>query len=229
MNTSQSTLEEIALRCHEETRKFALRASYVTDYCMELMRRALLRRNSDAFTRLYTIYEPLVRNWVYQHHQFQWAGEEADYFVNAALTQFYFAVSGSKFERFDTLAQLLQYLKRCVYTSIAMYVRDSNTDITSVPLPAGDLAPTASTNWDASIGSDTLWERICALLPDENDQLLARWCFIEGMKPAEIIAEQPGRWNEARDISVALQRIRRRLRGDQIIQNWMHDYQTSGD
>ena len=95
MNISQSSLEEIALRCQEETQKFTRQAPYSTDYCMELMRRALLFRNPDAFTKFYGIYESLARNWVYQHHLFQWAGEDADYFVNNALTQFYFAVMGT--------------------------------------------------------------------------------------------------------------------------------------
>ncbi len=224
MDTSKVSLEEIALHCHEETRKFTLHADYVTDSCMELMRRALFRRTPDAFTRLYEIYAPLVRNWVYQQPQFRWTDEDADYFVNAALTQFYFAVSGSKFERFETLAQLLQYLKRCVYTSIALYVRSAQMQAAAVPLPTDDLTPDVQPNWDANINAHTLWARLCLLLPDEGDQLLARWSFIEGLKPADIVREQPGRWPDVRDISVALQRIRRRLRGDAILQDLLRSY-----
>lgn len=226
MDTSKVPLEQIALHCHEETRKFTLHSDFVTDYCMELMRRALFRRTPDAFTRLYEIYEPIVRKWVYQHPQFRWTDEDAAYFVNAALTQFYFAVSGSKFERFETLAQLLQYLKRCVYTSIAMYVRTAQTQVPAIPLPADDLAPTTQPNWDSHLSAQTLWARVCALLPDEADQRLARWCFIEDLKPADILREQPGYWSDVRDISVALQRIRRRLRGDPSIQAWIHEYQN---
>jgi len=223
MDTSQVPLEQIALHCHEETRKFTLHTAFVTDYCMELMRRALLRRIPDAFTRLYDIYEPLVRKWVYQHHQFRWTDEDAAYFANAALTQFYFAVSGSKFERFETVAQLLQYLKRCVYTSIAMHVRTAQTQVAAVPLPTDDLAPAMQPSWDANLNAQTLWARVCVLLPDENDQLLARWCFIEDLKPADILREQLGHWDDVRDISVALQRIRRRLRGDEVLLALLRD------
>lgn len=228
MNISQHALDEIASRCHEETRKFLLRASYTTDDCMELMRRALLRRTPEAFTKLYEIYEPLVRTWVYQHHQFNLSGEDADYFVNAALTRFYFAVSESKFAQFESLAQLLQYLKRCVYTTIALYMRSASVQVAAVPFPSDDVAPATQPDWDARIRAESLWERVCALLPDEDDQLLARLVFIEGMKPAAILAEIPGRWPDARAISVKLQRIRRRLRGDEVIQSWVDDNSDSG-
>lgn len=224
MNTSKVSLERIALRCVDETRKYALQTAYVTEYCMELMRRALLRRIPDAFTRLYEIYQPLVRSWVYRHHQFEQSGEDADFFVNAALTQFYFAVSGKKFERFDTLAQLLQYLKRCVYTSIAMHVRSRNIQLADTPVAADDFASAEYPDWDRRMGAELLWSRVRALLPEEDDQLLARLSFVEGMKPAEILREQSQRWKDTRDISVALQRIRRRLRSDPLIQEWVRDY-----
>ena len=224
MNLSRVSLERIALRCYDETRKYTLQTSVVTEYCMELMRRALLRRIPDAFTRLYEIYYPLVRSWVYRHHQFERSGEDAEFFANAALTQFYFAVSGNKFERFESLAQLLQYLKRCVYTSISMHVRSRSVQPDAVPIGDDDFAPTEYTDWDRRLRAESLWSRVNALLPDEDDQLLARLSFIEGMKPAEILNEQSKRWTDARDISVALQRIRRRLRGDPFIQEWVRDY-----
>jgi hypothetical protein len=52
------------------------------------------------------------------------------------------------------------------------------------------------------------------LLPDEQDRLLADCTFIQRLKPAQIALMYPKHWDKVRDISVALQRIRRILRND---------------
>ncbi len=205
------SLEDIAMQCAEETQKYFQRKNDVTDYCFELMRHALQIEDTEAFTHLYRNYESLVRRWVYSHPRFSGTGEPAEYFVSAAFTSFYFAVRGSKFERFASLAQLLQYLKRCVHTSVAQHFRGIEpTDL----LPLDDRSPISTTENFSNFAD--IWDRINELLPDDIDRILAHCVFSQNLKPSQIIEMHP-HWDSARKVSVHLQRIRRILRQDEAL------------
>jgi len=207
------SLDDIAMRCAEETQKYFQQTQDDTDYCFELLRQALQVDHSEAFTHVYRTYESLVRRWVHIHPRFYATGESADYFVSAAFTSFYFAVRGDKFQRFESLAHLLQYLKRCVHTAIAQHCRSIEpTDI--LPLESSDQLP-ASPVENFSNFAD-IWDRINALLPNELDMLLAHCVFSQNLKPSQII-EIYSHWPSARVVSIQLQRIRRILRQDKTL------------
>lgn len=208
---SRLSVNDLADRCAEETRKFTRHEADDPQFCFELMRRALLHDTAEAFARIYQIYEPLVRRWIYNYSRFIQTGEDVDYFANAALSKFYFALRGSKFEQFDSLAKVLLYLKRCIHTEIAQHIR-SQSIIPAIPLPEDDLTPAPKTEPD--LAAQELWSRIIVLLSDEKDRRLARCLFIEDMKPAQVFSSYPNDWDSPRDVSVARQRITRTLRRD---------------
>jgi hypothetical protein len=206
------SLDELSQRCASETEKFNRREPSDARFCFELLRRALADGISDAFTRVYQIYERQVLVWVHSHSGFARSGESADYFVSAAWSTFYFALRGPKFAGFASLPQALAYLKLCVHTAIAQYLRDQQP-IPTLPL---DDAPNAAHLPDLGtrIGAAELWRQIERLLDDPRDRLLARCVFVEDLKPRQIIKAYPGRWKDEREISVELYRVRRLLRND---------------
>jgi hypothetical protein len=212
MTAASLPVDVLAQRCAEETDKFNRRQSNDAQYCFELLRRALAEGSSEAFTRVYQVYERQVLNWVYSHSRFVQTGESADFFAGAALRTFYFALRGPKFDKFPSLPQVLAYLKLCVHTAIAQYIRDQQPAPTAALDEIGEIAHTP----DLSLRTDAaeLWDHICTLLPDERDRLLARLVFIQDLKPRQIVAAHPGQWRDERDVSVALYRLRRTLRGD---------------
>ena len=63
-----------------------------------------------------------------------------------------------------------------------------------------------------------LWLHICDLLPDPRDRLLAHCVFVQDLKPQQIVQEHSALWTNERDVSVAIYRIRRRLRNDPGLQ-----------
>jgi hypothetical protein len=214
-NVQNMPLPELVRHCQEETQKYFHKGQHVTIYCFELLRLALQVGVSDAFTHVFRNYQPLVRKWVYNHPQFYGTGEAADYFVSAAFSSFYFAVRGERFARFSTLSQLLTYLKRCVHTAIAQYFRGAEPQA-ALSLDDNNnllIEPTESYSSLADI-----WNRITELLPDEVDQLLAHCVFTQNLKPSQIVEIYP-HWQSAREISVQLQRIRRRLREDSTLRS----------
>lgn len=208
------TVEQLAEQCEQENRKFSRQQESDPRYCFELLRRALLEDIPQAFSSFYRVYEPIVRRWVYSHSQFNLTNEDADYFVSAALSKFYFALRGAKFGQFSVLPQVMSYLKLCAHTAITQYLRDQQR-LATVSLDDQEewMQPAES---DVPQSED-VWATICEVLPDEEDQLLVDALFIQQMKPAEIAARYPQRWDSPRAVSVALQRVRRRLRASDLL------------
>jgi DNA-directed RNA polymerase specialized sigma24 family protein len=213
---AQLATDELAERCADETGKFTRHEDNDPQFCFELLSRALLNDLSEAFTHIYRIYEPMVRRWIYNYSRFIQSGEDVEYFANAAMSKFYFALRGEKFERFDSLEKVLLYLKRCIHTEIAQHIRGQRAII--VPLLDEDRTPAPKAEPDFS--AQELWVLINRLLADEKDRMLARCLFIEDMKPAQVFATHPDQWDSPREVSVARQRITRILRRDEGLCRW---------
>lgn len=205
-------LVDLAQQCAEQTELYRRRRTDSDSrFCFELLRRALREGLAEAFTWVCRIYEPQVTKWVYRHGGFSRTSETADYFAYAALAQMYFGLLGPKFDRMPSLASVLAYLKACVHSSIAQYLRDQlKSDWTELDEQAA--APTV--DLAHRVEASELWAHLCRLLPDPHDQRLAHACFVLGLKPAEIVGAYPGLWRNEREISVDLYRIRGRLRRD---------------
>ncbi len=204
-------LDDLARRCAEETQQYSRHNASDPQFCFELLRRALAEGLADAFTCICRIYQPLVIRWVHRHYGFERTGENADYFANAALTQFYFALRGPKFEKVPSLAQVLAYLKACVHSAVAQYLRDQQK---AEWVPLDDNAAGPASELGAEAEAAELWAHICRVLDNERDQHLARAAFVLGLKPNQIVPAYPGLWHDEREVSVDLYRIRRRLRQD---------------
>jgi hypothetical protein len=203
-------LNDLAQRCAEQTQLFSRREKDDASYCFELLRRALAESLPEAFTHVCQIYLPQVVRWVHRHASFPRTGESAEYFAYAALNNFYFGLRGPKFAALPSLANALAYLKACVHSAVAQYVRDQKkADL--VPLE-DNLA--AQPNLSADLDADELWAHLCRLLPDAVDQRLAYAVFVLELKPREIVQALPGFWRDERHVSVDLFRIRRLLRRD---------------
>jgi hypothetical protein len=212
MAAASLPLDELANACAEQTIRYSRRQPSDPVHCFELLRRALAEAVPEAFTWVYRIYERQVLAWVYSHPQFERTGESAEFFANAALNRFFFALRGSKFGHFASLAQVLAYLKACVHSGIAQHVRD-HEKLAVLPL---EEAVTAAEPGEMTeeLQADEVWRHICGRLPDERDQSLARCAFVLGMKPKAIVAARPGQWQSEREVSLALYRIRQLLRAD---------------
>jgi hypothetical protein len=218
MNVSTLTVDALAQHCAEDTQKFYRQQSSDSQFCFELLRRALAEQQADAFARVYQIYEAQVLNWVYHHPRFPQTNESTEYFASFAMSRFYFALRGDKFGRFAMLPQVLAYLKMCTHTAILHYLRSQP----AAPLADLEEAHVVDSHQpvDADLSIAELWSHICTLLPDQIDQLLARCVFVQDLKPAEIADRYPQHWRKSREVSVALQRIRRNLRHDPELRRW---------
>jgi hypothetical protein len=210
MSLASYPLNDLAQQCAEQTQLFSRRLRDDPRYCFELLRRALAESVPEAFNHVWQIYLPQVVRWVHRHAKFPRTGESAEYFANAALASFYFALRGPRFAALPSLANALAYLKACVHSAIAQYVRDQQK---AEWVPEDENIHTQP-NLSANVDADELWAHLCRLLPHEVDQRLAYAVFVLDLRPREIVLALPGLWRDERHISVELFRIRRILRRD---------------
>src|SRR5690348_828436 len=63
----QLSIAELARCCAEETTKFLKQSTSNDRFCLELFRRAIIRRDDAAWQSIYQQYAPLVLTWVTQH------------------------------------------------------------------------------------------------------------------------------------------------------------------
>lgn len=212
MSNTHLPVAELVRRCGEETEKFSRRQENDPQFCFELMRRALADESHEAFAYIFRVYERQVLIWVHSHSHFASTGEEAEYFVSSAFSALYFARHGERFSGFGGLPQVLSYLKLCVHTSIMQYLRDQKTASLTGLDTIHELGETPEL--DAEVSATELWNYICTRLPDERNRRLARYVFIDDLKPRQIVKLDRSEWRDEREVTVAIYRLRQLLRGD---------------
>ncbi len=200
-------LENLARGCAEETQKFFQHKPDDPRYCFEIFRRAYAEQINDALSYIYSIYMPLLIRRARRHQLYFRSCQDDTFFARVALANFYQATHGHRFiEKFSELGAILKYLYACLHSAIVQDVRatyileESELDQVPAPTPQADASE--------------LWQHILQVLPEPKYQGLAYQRFVLEMKPAEILHVAPEQWKNEREITVALQSIRRRLRNN---------------
>src|SRR5690242_3295935 len=100
LDPMQLRLAALAHRCAVESERFFHGQSYDARFAYELFRRALIERDELAWEHIYMHYSPLVESWVRRSGAFVGSGESSEFFVGAAFTKFWRAVSAERFATF---------------------------------------------------------------------------------------------------------------------------------
>jgi hypothetical protein len=209
--------EELIAQCHEETIRFYHTNRSNSPSCYELFRRALDDHDQQAFAAIFRIYERQVLSWITQHPVFWRTNYTREDYASIAFSRFYFALNGNIAAGFPSVDRILSYLKSCVHTAIYQEYRKQRKNLGELPID--EFEPFAPPS-DQLHEFEDLWTYLCVLIPDTVDQILMRCAFVEQLKPQVIAAEYPEYWESARDVSIALYRIRKILRADPALQKW---------
>jgi hypothetical protein len=211
------TIHELALRCSEESNRFVCRGVSNDRYCLELFRRAIVKRDDDAWACIYQQYAPLVLAWVAQHQSAApLLGQDGGApLVNAAFAKFSLALTPPKMENFASLAALLKYLKMCVHSVVADEVRSRNARQFEEALELIEHEPVAADPADdivADISARSLWRVVQAELKGEEERVLVYLAFVHAMKPAQISSRQPQLFPTVDDVYRIKRNVLERLR-----------------
>ena len=219
----QLSVNDLARRCTEETSKFLRQSASNDRYCLELFRRAIVRRDEDAWACLYQQYAPLVLTWVNQHQSASaLLGQDGGApLVNAVFAKFAQALTPAKMANFDSLAAILKYLKMCVHSVIADEVRARQSRQYEETLESIEQEPATDDPAEdviSGLSIQSLWQVIQEELNGEDERLLIYLAYVQGMKPAEICAQQRRYFPSVEDVYRIKRNVLERLRRNRRLQ-----------
>ncbi|GHO85016.1 sigma-70 family RNA polymerase sigma factor [Dictyobacter formicarum] len=221
--TELLSINELARRCSEETNKFLKQNVSNERFCLELFRRAIIKRDEGAWACIYQQYAPLVLTWVTQHQSVATIlGQDGGApLVNAAFAKFAQALTPLKIGNFESLAAILKYMKMCVHSVVADEVRvrqarqyeDTLESIEHEPAsddPAEDVI--------ANLSAQDLWKIILEEVRSEDERILIYEAYVHGMKPGEISMQHPRYFTSVDDVYRIKRNVLERLRRNRRLQ-----------
>jgi hypothetical protein len=201
--------------------------------CLELFRLALIEGDQTAWEAIYDLYRTQVMRWVQNHPRFYFTGEEAGYFVNQAFWRLWkYGARHARAGRFGTVADYLQYLKRCAASVITDELRRGRSDALSrlielagaddddsggpavPPGQAGALLhdrPPLEEEVEREIVLSDLWALLRQVLDGERERLLAEEIWGYGLSPQQVYALHPDQFADEEEVSQIRRNIVRRL------------------
>lgn len=188
------SLAVLAARCGIESEHFYRGRSFDPCFAYELFRRALVERDEQAWEYVYGHYSLLVESWVRRCGAFAGSGETSEFFVGAAFTKFWRAVTPERFATFPTLAALLHYLQLCTGSVVIDSVRTQSW-AEMVPEEELPLTQTPQVAPDEQaldrVGRAEFWRTVASQLTGDDECAVVVGSFVLGMKPGEIYAQRP--------------------------------------
>jgi hypothetical protein len=213
------TVADLSRRCAEETARYLRREPSAERFCLELWRRAVVRRDDDAWSAIYAQYEGMVRRWLNAPK------DEEDEDVPTAFARFWHAVDSAKFAGFSSLAAVMQYLKMCAVTVRLERARRARSTGRNEPLDEqtndvpdpGDMAGAVLARLDAA----ALWGLVNEVLRDELEHRVIYLSFVLGLTPREICARYGAQFASAGEVyrlkGAAIGKLRRASRDRALV------------
>jgi len=220
----QMSLGALVQCCIRESERYHRSQPHDTRFAYELFRRALAQRDEAAWERLYQLYRPMVEYWVRRHSAFGGSGESCDFFVGAAFTRFWRAISAENFGSFPNAASLLRYLRCCTECAVIDGSRrQSHADAVPEALMAQEPAsqPTPDEEVLARVERQEFWQYLGSLLRNEAEQVVVHAAFVLGMKPLAIQAARPDLFASVGDVYNIKRNLLERLGRNQELRRWM--------
>jgi hypothetical protein len=203
---SVSTLVE---QCRWEIRAYRRGELSNETYGLELLSRAIVQGDQDAWAGIQQCLGELVRGWLRSHPgreaACRWESEEN--YVALAFERFWLATTRQQVA-FTTFAGALAYLcaslNGAMLDTLRAYSRPREVPL---PLPGAWGEPHVEDQTD----SGDLWEILQTILPNERERRLAYLLYHCGLKPREIVRFCPQEWSDVQEIYRLRRNILERL------------------
>ena len=165
-------------------------------YCLELLRRATVQDDPEAWAWVRHCFRELVLDWLHRHPSREAACrlESEEHYVAQTFERFCQATTVTQQVEFSQLAPALQYLRAslngAILNTLRAYSRPGAVSLQKPGEPAMEDHPDSS----------ELWEILQTLLPNKREQRLASLLFHCGLSPREIVRCYPQEWNDVQEI-----------------------------
>ncbi len=209
-NCSALSSQLLAAHCLRELSNYQRGEPSTDTYGLELLHRATIQGDQEAWTWLQHCFSGVVRGWLHHHpsREAAYRLESEEHYVAQAFERFWQAITLTQQVEFRTLAAALQYLHASLNGAILDTLRAySRPREVSLPGPGDPGEPEVEDKTDSS----EVWEILKALLPNEHEQRLAYLLFHCGLGPREIVRFCPQEFRDIREVYRLRRNILERL------------------
>lgn len=194
---STLSISSLADQCMHEINLYHRGVFQGDMYCVELLRRATLQDDQDAWQAVQQCLGEQVRRWLDGHPRQEMLCrlDKEEYVVTQAFERFYQATVRQQLA-FNILADALHSLRAYLNSALLDALRAS-TRSREIPVPKHYKAEQSGAS---SSGQSDVWEMISTLLPDLREQRLASLLFRCGLKPKDITRTYPQEFQDVEEI-----------------------------
>jgi hypothetical protein len=191
-NDSEMSLPVLAAHCLAEIDNYRRGEPGTERYGLELIRRALLKSDHDAWAWVQHCFEGMVHGWVRCHPQRAVACrlESEENYVAQAFERFWQATAYNQQLKFRSLAAALQYLRASVNGAILDTLRTYQRP-GEVSLPESG-APGEASMEDMTCGSE-LWDNLKSLFSNPRERAWPTYSFTVAWVQGRLCMCFPGR------------------------------------
>jgi hypothetical protein len=208
--SSELSLPELAAHCLAEIDNYRRGEPYTERYSLELLHRAIMQSNQEAWIWVQHCFGEMVRGWVRLHPRRAMACrlDSEENFVAQAFERFWQATACNQQLEFRTLAAASQYLRASLHGAILDTLRTYQRPGDASRYASG--APGEPSVGDVTGGSE-LWDILKGMLTNPREQRLAYLLFHCGLSPMEIVQFCSSEWSSVQEISVLRHTIMERV------------------
>ena len=204
------SVSQLAAQCLKEIDNYRRGESYTDAYGVELLRRATVQGDQEAWAWMQHCFSDLAFGWLHRHPSREAACrlENEENYVDQAFERFWQATTLTRKVEFRTLAAALRYLHLCLNAALLDTLRSyARIREVSLPEPGEPGEPYIE---DVTSNSE-VWEILQTMLPDKREQRLAYLLFHCGLKAREIVRFLPKEWSDVHEIYRLRRSITERL------------------
>ena len=212
-------------RCQQEIQVYRRGDTPAEAYGLELLRRAIIQGDEDAWAGLRQCLWGIASGWLYSHPNRRPAlrlESDANY-VDLAFERFWQATVQRQMQ-FESFGGALAYLRACLNGALLDTLR-TQLHPREVALPASGEAeePCGEDHYESS----DVWLTLQGMLPDPREQRLAYLLYHCGLKPREIVKFCPLEWDDVQEIYRVRRNIVDRLRRNADQLRWQLNREDS--
>ncbi|GCF11444.1 hypothetical protein [Dictyobacter arantiisoli] len=167
-------------------------------YCLEILRRAVVLRDNEAWMVLRKQFNDTARLWLggHSHRERALRYETEQTYIDDSFRRFWQAASDQKLS-FVTVGSALRYLKLCLHCAIMDTLRAfARANVERIPDYGHPDEPLVEDHYDEG----ELWEAIKSVLPGKREQRVAYLHFHCNLKPREIMRYCPGEFQSEEEL-----------------------------
>jgi DNA-directed RNA polymerase specialized sigma24 family protein len=212
-------VSEVAEQCLREISAYRHRDPSTDSYGVELLRRATLQGDQEAWAALQQGLAEVVRGWLHGHPSREVAVhlDSEDNYVAQAFERFWRATTQSQQVEFRTVAAALQYLRASLHGAILDRLRAyARPREISVPVSREPGEP----HREDVTSSREVWDLLTTLLSNPRERRLAYLLFHCGLGPREIVHCCPQEFNDVHEVYCLRRNIMERLLRNADLLQW---------